>query len=846
MELPKWLTWLGQAVWRWMRVIWVCRIPVASVVGGGLLLAATPQARDLFADLGIKPWQWVVFLTFVFLWAWIAHAAARRSLQYDYWVPEAHTAAGLTPERRSQLQAEFYWPALIVPRAIGLLAFFFVGWAICRTRRNIADAIALPEAKGASDLLLALLAGVILFAIVYVWQIWNWKTQNPQAKAPAAPPSGFARSLAGTAPIFAKAAIPAPAGTLVERLFFVARLVVLGVLAYTIFDPHSVASVLPRLFFAPLLFAGIVILLGELAAWSHRLRTPLLLVLAAGAGICLFVVDQFHDVYWLNARPQAGQSRQIDMPTAVARWRSANKCEEGSGNPCPRPILIAGAGGASRAGFLTATVVGALMDLDRDPQNVAQYGSVRNRIFAMSLVSGSSVGGVVMRAAMTDAALNKREPLSPPCVAEGTGSWFGQLKLASDIAFDVKKSWRDCFQVVLAGDFLSPVVVGLVYRDNFPLANPLTGEPLWPDRARLLEQGFERRYRQMTLGKRGRTCKDTNDVDDRSGLCRPFGYHPDPATAGAWIPLLFINSTSVSTGRRVVISDIPIGQKYTVPATPTAASSEQHLLPFAYDLWELRDHRACQKAPDFQACRSQFDDVRLSTAAGISARFPIISPHGILRYRNVSAPKADYTGDVVDRVVDGGYFENDGLATIADVAAALKAWKLEPVVIRVTNEPVQLVEENDQLGPGRPPRPDDEELAPFDDAVSIFRALNATRSGHEDGHTAYVKSVVGDDRLYEVGVYKLEQSNQKSNPFCRQKQLPNASMGQVSMSWWMSQPVQAYLDAQLCVSANWERLECELREGRVATGGQCVQRKAEDLGLAKQKMDLQKKMEMKK
>ena len=73
MEFPKWLTWLGQTVWRWIRVIWVCRIPVASVLGGGLLLAATPQARDLFADLGIKPWQWVVFLIFVFLWAWIAH-----------------------------------------------------------------------------------------------------------------------------------------------------------------------------------------------------------------------------------------------------------------------------------------------------------------------------------------------------------------------------------------------------------------------------------------------------------------------------------------------------------------------------------------------------------------------------------------------------------------------------------------------------------------------------------------------------------------------------------------------------------------------------------------------------
>jgi hypothetical protein len=46
-------------------------------------------------------------------------------------------------------------------------------------------------------------------------------------------------------------------------------------------------------------------------------------------------------------------------------------------------------------------------------------------------------------------------------------------------------------------------------------------------------------------------------------------------------------------------------------------------------------------------------------------------------------------------------------------------------------------------------------------------------------------------------------------------------MENVSMSWWMSQPVQAYLDAQLCLPANWKRLDCELREGRTAAGGDC-------------------------
>jgi hypothetical protein len=50
-------------------------------------------------------------------------------------------------------------------------------------------------------------------------------------------------------------------------------------------------------------------------------------------------------------------------------------------------------------------------------------------------------------------------------------------------------------------------------------------------------------------------------------------------------------------------------------------------------------------------------------------------------------------------------------------------------------------------------------------------------------------------------------------------------MEQVSMSWWISQPVRAYLDAQLCVKENWERLECELRQGRSDLGEPCPAQK---------------------
>src|SRR5436190_18985228 len=56
-------------LWRFGRVIWVCRVAVLGVVAGGSLLAYTVQARDLFADLGITWWEWPLFFVLVYVWA---------------------------------------------------------------------------------------------------------------------------------------------------------------------------------------------------------------------------------------------------------------------------------------------------------------------------------------------------------------------------------------------------------------------------------------------------------------------------------------------------------------------------------------------------------------------------------------------------------------------------------------------------------------------------------------------------------------------------------------------------------------------------------------------------------
>ena len=442
--------------------------------------------------------------------------------------------------------------------------------------------------------------------------------------------------------------------------------------------------------------------------------------------IATYYTPPFHNVRWVkgDAQPTA---RQISLSEGVRRWRVANRCEDNT-EACPRPILIAAAGGASRAAFLTATVVGSLIDLGLRPETESRYGEIRNRIFAFSTVSGGSLAGVVIRAALLDAA-DGPSPRMPPCQWQGTGSWFGHsmFTAARGVQFDPTHSWRDCFQLLLTGDFLTPVVVGLAYRDTFPAS--WGGDPLWSDRAVLLEQAFERRYAYITRSdRRFVSCPDNAPGFVATGLCRLFGYHPDLSAKHLWIPLLFINGTSVWSGRRIITSD--------VPASDGEAGAKQ-LFPLAYDLNEIRNspkakatRTACHET---WASEETGDDIRLSTAATMSARFPIISTQGILRDRT--------TGCERDLIVDGGYFENDGLATIADVVIALRQrFRLDPVVIRITNEPVSL--QDHSLGCDRPPFPEPAQRTPFADYSSIFRALTSTRSGHEDAYESHLKSVL--------------------------------------------------------------------------------------------------------
>jgi hypothetical protein len=453
-----------------------------------------------------------------------------------------------------------------------------------------------------------------------------------------------------------------------------------------------------------------------------------------------------------------------------------NKC---AGADCPRPIIVAAAGGASRAGFFSASVLGYLLQEaqyhDIDPNDV------RKRLFAISGVSGSSVGALMAVSALA----TKRNSADHACPQTSFALWWGQAI----------NNWRDCFEALTSGDFLTPVFIGLTFHDIVRFG-------WWRDRAAILEEAWERRYDRLI----------TQPDDPPTGGCRGLGcpFLTLRPSKGRWIPLLVLNGTSESEGNRIVTT--VLAPTYTARSGPCPTSHRSgpgsdcallaHTRDFHSDLlndptppegWLANMQRFFLS--DFRK-RRELLDVRLSTAAHNSARFPIISPPGSVRNR---------AHQIIDRIVDGGYIENYGALSALEIALAMRAVDsgLAPFVLVISNDP-------------------DDPLDPDDDVVS---ANPAAAQRYQEKSQEQKKRVDVDDGevLTELtapittlantrtargthAVIQLRSALFTRMPNCRahvahvrvwpQSQETSKRSRAVSMSWWLSAPIQRHLHQQ--------------------------------------------------
>jgi len=362
----------------------------------------------------------------------------------------------------------------------------------------------------------------------------------------------------------------------------------------------------------------LAILLSCIALWSDKIGIPFGAFLIAY--VAIVSVTGLNDSDRVFSLP-ANAGTEGDMPAPApsvedmfVRWYWARPDREAFAGRRYPVYLVAAEGGGIYAAYHTASSLGAIQD---------GCPAFARHTFAISGVSGGSVGAAVFASLA-----NVRKPSaiptsdSPMCELDDRP----RREVKGEFSF-VRASDR-----ILSPDFLSPVVYGVLFPDFVQLFVPHSITT--SDRARQFELMLERSL-STELVKEEQTQRVSAPAANLLG--RPFITHwrPDGDT-----PALVLNTTEVGTDRRRIVSPFMF------------SGDDVEFLP----VWQ-----------------GDLRGMPLSTAAILSARFPWITPPGWY-YENVSSASTwePAAPRLPNQLVDGGYFENSGVASALDVIRAIK------------------------------------------------------------------------------------------------------------------------------------------------------------------------------
>lgn len=231
--------------------------------------------------------------------------------------------------------------------------------------------------------------------------------------------------------------------------------------------------------------------------WGNKTGIPVM----TGLFAMVMVFSLWNDNHAI--RPMPGDSKpsdRVSIKQALAAWREVN-CPNGE---CKPFVLVATAGGGIRAAYWTGTVLGHIHG--KEPK-----GIFKDRLFAISAVSGGAVGSTVFRSMLE---------------AKERGA--------------CKEEIIKCTLSVLSVDFLSPLSASLLYPDITQWFLPLS---LFDDRGVTLEKAFADSF------------EATTGLDLLSQSFSQLSRSERP-----W-PALFLNATWTNNGRRIVASSLDISQE---------------------------------------------------------------------------------------------------------------------------------------------------------------------------------------------------------------------------------------------------------------------------------------------
>jgi hypothetical protein len=269
---------------------------------------------------------------------------------------------------------------------------------------------------------------------------------------------------------------------------------------------------------------------------------------------------------------------------------------------CRYPIYIASAqGGGIYAAYHTAKTFQILTE---------HIPNFQKHLFAISSVSGGSVGAAI---------------------------YVNSLRGCNYLDNYQKNKVIDSF-FDRPRDPLAVIVASMFFGDLFQRFYPIPINEL--DRSLGLELAFEPRSQQSIANKFKLLNKKQDLGNDKcinlqqsfyetQGIKGPFNNSNIGVPRVDPVPFLVLNTTEVENGRRYLISPFRMQSEYT----------------------DADFHEPWPKAVE----NVKFRDMYYSTAAGLSARFPLISPYGFFPEQRAR------------RFIDGGLYDNSGAVTASEI-----------------------------------------------------------------------------------------------------------------------------------------------------------------------------------
>jgi predicted chitinase len=342
-----------------------------------------------------------------------------------------------------------------------------------------------------------------------------------------------------------------------------------------------------------------------------------------------FDLNDDHDVRELQ---EAGVSQNDRLPNAAEQFESWYQSRPAVGNYEEYPVyIVAAQGGGIYAAYQTAIFLARMHDF---------CPAFNEHLFAISSVSGGSFGAAAYSAAIR-ALADEAGPgalIQPDARPQGgvtadpcpkISEYFrAEQPLGKDL--DLPGPLEIKVRKMFATDFLSPLVGALLFTEFSQTFIPVPIKEF--DRARALEFAFERS--EIAL-----------HADDNRYLTKNFRGHWAPNGTS---PGLLMNTTDAASGRRIVISPFGIGGQKSL--------NMNSIIPYG-DLGADNDPKTHKTPPV----------IRLSTAAGISARFPWVTPAATLPVSDARLGKSKKI-----RLVDGGYVDNSGVETALDLLESIQ------------------------------------------------------------------------------------------------------------------------------------------------------------------------------